>query len=126
LLLILDQQITKQISVPFIGLDENGRYSGSVAENLEPGADVITVTATDRDEFPDFKKVCLFNSKQKKNKIERQIDVGHIPSLPSQHYLFDKDQKRVSLAQFLHGSLSLRDAAHRSPCFFDKWRNCVH
>jgi len=28
-----------------------------VAENLEPGADVITVTATDRDEFPDFKKV---------------------------------------------------------------------
>jgi len=29
-----------------------------VAENLEPGADVITVTATDRDEFPDFKKVC--------------------------------------------------------------------
>ena len=41
----------------FIGLDENGRYSGSVAENLEPGADVMTVTATDRDEFPDFKKV---------------------------------------------------------------------
>jgi len=41
----------------FIGLDENGRYSGSVAENLDAGADVITVTATDRDEFPDFKKV---------------------------------------------------------------------
>jgi len=41
----------------FIGLDENGRYAGSVAENLEPGAEVITVTATDRDEFPDFKKV---------------------------------------------------------------------
>jgi len=41
----------------FIGLNENGRYSGSVAENLDPGADVITVTATDRDEFPDFKKV---------------------------------------------------------------------
>jgi len=41
----------------FIGLDENGRYSGSVAENLEPAADVITVTATDADEFPDFKKV---------------------------------------------------------------------
>ena len=41
----------------FVGLDENGRYSGSVAENLEPGAEVITVTATDRDEFPDFKKV---------------------------------------------------------------------
>ena len=48
-----------EVDSQFIGLDENGRYSGSVAENLEPGADVITVTATDRDEFPDFKKVCL-------------------------------------------------------------------
>jgi len=55
------------IDTQFIGLDENGRYSGSVAENLQPGTDVITVTATDpdvitvtatdRDEFPDFKKV---------------------------------------------------------------------
>ena len=41
----------------FGGLDENGRYSGSIAENLEPGAEFITVTATDKDEFPDFKKV---------------------------------------------------------------------
>ena len=41
----------------FVGLDENGRYPGSVAENLEHGAEVITVTATDKDEFPDFKKV---------------------------------------------------------------------
>jgi hypothetical protein len=41
----------------FIGLDENGRYAGSVAENLEPGAEVIAVTATDKDEFPDYKKV---------------------------------------------------------------------
>jgi len=41
----------------FVGLDENGRYPGSVAENLPPGAEVITVTATDKDEFPDFKKV---------------------------------------------------------------------
>ena len=40
-----------------MGLDENGRYPGSVAENLPPGAEVITVTATDKDEFPDFKKV---------------------------------------------------------------------
>ena len=38
-------------------MDENGRYAGSIAENLEPGTEVITVTATDRDEFPDFKKV---------------------------------------------------------------------
>jgi len=43
-----------------------------------------------------------------------------------QHYLFDRDQKRVSLAQFLHDSLSLRDAAHQFPCLFDKWRNFVH
>ena len=42
----------------FVGLDENGRYPGSVAENLPPGAEVITVTATDKDEFPDFQKVC--------------------------------------------------------------------
>jgi len=41
----------------FGGLDENGRYSGNVAENLQPGAEFITVTATDKDEFPDFKKV---------------------------------------------------------------------
>jgi len=41
----------------FGGLDENGRYSGNVAENLEPGAEFITVTATDKDELPDFKKV---------------------------------------------------------------------
>ena len=44
----------------FIGLDENGRYPGSIAENLEPGAEVIAVTATDKDEFPDFKKVTFY------------------------------------------------------------------
>jgi hypothetical protein len=44
----------------FIGLDENGRYAGSVAENLEPGTEVITVTAMDKDEFPDFNKVVIF------------------------------------------------------------------
>ena len=43
----------------FIGLDENGRYPGSVAENLEPGADVITVTATDKDQFVDFKRASV-------------------------------------------------------------------
>jgi len=32
-------------------------------------------------------------------------------------YLLDRDQKRVSLVQFLHDSLSLRDAVHRSLCF---------
>ena len=41
----------------FIGLDENGRYPGSVAENLAPGAEVITVTATDKDSKSQFKKV---------------------------------------------------------------------
>lgn len=41
----------------FIGLDENGRYPGSIAENLEPGTEVITVTATDKDEYETFKKV---------------------------------------------------------------------
>jgi len=41
----------------FIGLDENGRYPGSIAENLKMGSEVITVTATDRDEFPAFKEV---------------------------------------------------------------------
>lgn len=41
----------------FVGLDENGRYPGSIAENLKAGADVITVTATDKDEFAAFKKV---------------------------------------------------------------------
>jgi len=41
----------------FIGLDENGRYVGSVAENLEAGTEVISVTATDKDEFQDFDTV---------------------------------------------------------------------
>ena len=45
----------------FIGLDENGRYAGSVAENLDPGAEVITVTANDKDEFPDYNKVGLLD-----------------------------------------------------------------
>jgi len=43
----------------FGGLDENGRYSGNIAENLQPGAEFITVTATDKDEFPDFKKASI-------------------------------------------------------------------
>ena len=38
-------------------MNENGRYKGSVAENMEPGAEVITVTATDKDAFPDYRKV---------------------------------------------------------------------
>jgi hypothetical protein len=41
----------------FVGLDENGRYPGSIAENLKPGAEVITVTAADKDQFPAFRKV---------------------------------------------------------------------
>ena len=41
----------------FEGLDENGRYLGSVAENLAPGAEVITVSATDRDERDIYRKV---------------------------------------------------------------------
>lgn len=43
----------------FVGLDENGRYSGSVAENLDPGAEVITVTANDRDTILKYKQVDL-------------------------------------------------------------------
>ena len=41
----------------FIGLDENLRYPGSVAENLAPGAEVISVTAQDRDEQDAFRTV---------------------------------------------------------------------
>jgi len=55
--LIIELQDENDEIPQFIGMDENGRYPGSVAENLEPGADVITVTATDRDEFEDFRKV---------------------------------------------------------------------
>lgn len=43
----------------FVGLDENGRYSGSVAENLDPGAEVITVTANDRDTILKYRQVDL-------------------------------------------------------------------
>lgn len=41
----------------FIGLDENGRYPGSIAENLRPGTEVITVTATDKDSTEQYKAV---------------------------------------------------------------------
>ena len=50
--------VDKNDEIPqFVGLDEYGRYSGSVAENLPHGAEVITITATDRDEFRDYKRV---------------------------------------------------------------------
>ena len=50
--------IDKNDEIPqFVGLDENGRYPGSVSENMDSGAEVITVTATDRDMFPDYNKV---------------------------------------------------------------------
>ena len=50
--------VDKNDEIPqFVGLDENGRYPGSVSENMAPGAEVITVTATDRDMFPDYRKV---------------------------------------------------------------------
>ena len=41
----------------FVGLDENGRYPGSIAENMLPGVEVLTVTATDKDELPAYRKV---------------------------------------------------------------------
>ena len=50
--------IDKNDEIPqFVGLDENGRYPGSVSENVAPGAEVIAITATDRDMFPDYRKV---------------------------------------------------------------------
>ena len=50
--------IDKNDEIPqFVALDQNGRYDGRVAENLAPGAEVIQVTATDRDEFPEYNKV---------------------------------------------------------------------
>lgn len=55
---VIIELIDKNDEIPqFVGLDENGRYHGSVAENLAPGAEVIHVTATDRDEFPEYNKV---------------------------------------------------------------------
>lgn len=41
----------------FEGLDENGRYSGTVPENSAPGTNVIRVTATDRDAEADYSRV---------------------------------------------------------------------
>ena len=50
--------IDKNDEIPqFVALDQNGRYDGRVAENLAPGAEVLQVTATDRDEFPEYNKV---------------------------------------------------------------------
>ena len=45
----------------FVGLDENGRYSGSVPENSEPGTSVIRVTATDRDALKEYSEVTGLN-----------------------------------------------------------------
>ena len=58
---LIVELIDENDQVPqFIGHDENGRYPGSIAENLEPGAEVIAVTATDKDEFSDFKKIPFY------------------------------------------------------------------
>ncbi len=55
---VIIELIDKNDEIPqFVGLDENGRYHGSVAENLAPGAVVHHVTAQDADEFPEYNKV---------------------------------------------------------------------
>ena len=55
---VIIELIDKNDEIPqFVALDQNGRYDGRVAENLAPGAEVIQVTATDRDEFPEYNKV---------------------------------------------------------------------
>ena len=55
---VIIELIDKNDEIPqFVALDQNGRYDGQVAENLAPGAEVIQVTATDRDEFPEYNKV---------------------------------------------------------------------
>ena len=46
----------------FVGLDGNGRQSGTVPENSPPGTNVLKVTAIDRDAFPAYNKVGHFSS----------------------------------------------------------------
>ena len=41
----------------FTGLNENGRYRSSIAENSPVGTSVIRVSASDRDKNPQFSKV---------------------------------------------------------------------
>ena len=43
----------------FVGLNENGRYSGNVAENSSPGTSVIRVSATDRDARTQYARVSI-------------------------------------------------------------------
>lgn len=49
----------KNNKVPyFAGMDMNGRYSGTVPENTEPGATVRIVQGYDDDKTPAFSNVC--------------------------------------------------------------------
>ncbi|ESN95524.1 hypothetical protein HELRODRAFT_179299 [Helobdella robusta] len=41
----------------FVGLNENGLFSATVAENMKPGTDVITVSACDKDHNPFYSKI---------------------------------------------------------------------
>lgn len=43
----------------FTGLNENGRYRSSIAENSPVGTSVVQVAATDRDHNPQFSRVRL-------------------------------------------------------------------
>jgi len=49
----------------------------------------------------------------------------NVSDIIRQHYLFDRDQKRVSLSQFLHDSI-FEGRCSSISIFFDKWRNFVH
>ena len=50
--------IDKNDELPyFMGTNRQGRYPGSVPENLEPGQDVITITGADKDVDERFSNV---------------------------------------------------------------------
>ena len=50
--------IDKNDELPYFqGTNRQGRYPGSVPENMEPGQDVITITGYDNDVNPRFSNV---------------------------------------------------------------------
>ncbi|CAD5116989.1 DgyrCDS5823 [Dimorphilus gyrociliatus] len=103
----------------FIGLDENGRYQGSVAENSKPGTPVISVTATDRDSTPAFKEITyalkkpIYNLHQDVHLFDIDTKTGLITTKDT----FDRETKHLYYITVtaLDGAMSDRPKVMNSP-----------
>lgn len=103
----------------FIGLDENGRYQGSVAENALPGTPVISVTATDRDSKPEYREI-TYALKKPHYHIHQDVhlfDIDTETGLITTKETFDREAKQIYYVTVtaLDGARSDRPKVMNSP-----------